>query len=167
MKTIKMIKEKITKSLFILSSIIFSFACEKEKDHAIESLIGNWAITAISTQYGQYNNQGQFEQDSTSITEGQLGTINFKNQDVSYKFSNNNKAYSAIAQWNLTYERVKEGFTGRDQYTLIIKDHFVFDVRFGDQTKNSEKNASKATFQESLKKTVGVDSIMNLTLEKQ
>ncbi len=155
------------KPVIILSFLIFTFACKKEEDRAIESLIGDWKITSITTQYGKYDDLGRFESDSSSTSEGELGTFNFKELDVTYHFNNNAKTYNKTTTWNLNYDRVKEGFTGKDQYTLFIKDQFIFDVRFGDQTTNSEKNATSATFEETLKNTLGPDTLMTLTLEKQ
>ena len=155
------------KSIIFLTIMLCTFSCQKEEDRAIESLIGDWKITTITTQYGEYDDLGRFESDSSSTAIGQLGTFNFMEVDVSYNFSNNDKVFNNISQWNLNYDRVKEGFTGKDQYTLTIKDQFIFDVRFGDQTSDSEKNATSATFEETLKNTVGLDTLMTLTLEKQ
>lgn len=155
---------------FLIITIALLFlACNKDEVQAERSLEGVWDITAIDSEYGEFT-QSQFGSsfDSyDSISEyGLLGTFNFSETTVDYEFIRNDTMYSGNETWNLELEKVNSGFTRVNEFTLNIENQFLFDVSFGDETKNAEKNATSLTFLESPSES-GYAVRLQISLEKR
>ena len=134
--------------LFFAFSFFVISSCEKDEKQAINSLEGEWNVVAINSIYGEFSENG-FSTDETIAEEGQLGTFHFMENTVDYEFERNDTTYSGNKSWNLDVSKVNNGFIKTNQFTLSIDNQFLFDVTFGDATKNSEKNATEATLVQS------------------
>lgn len=136
--------------LVIVIALTF-IACKKDEVKAEESLEGEWKIVSINSEYGTFT-QSQFGSSFDPFDEvsenGDLGFFEFIESTVDFEFTRNDTMYTGNESWNLDLERVNVGFTRVNEYTLTIENQFLFDVAFGDETKNSEKNATSITFLE-------------------
>ena len=148
--------------LFIV--LISGWACNSDDDQAINSIRGTWEVTSITSIYGQFVENG-FNPSETITETGALGFFNFSNDAVAFEFTRNDTLYSGNDIWSITSEKVNAGFTQETKYNLIIENHFLFEVNFGDGTKNSERNAESATFIES--PDIGFGALIELELEKR
>lgn len=140
-------------------------ACKKDdKIQAEDSLEGVWDIVAISSMYGEFFENG-FNPSETVAETAQLGIFHFMEDSVEYSFTRNDTLYTGIGPWDLELEKVQEGFSKSNRFTLTIEDHFLFDVSLGNGTRNAEKNARNATFVESPSSGFGV--LIEISLEKK
>ncbi len=139
----KRLKKNTMRILFLLTGIICCLAatsCQKANIRAGEaSLEGIWRVTEIRSSYGTRVELG------TEITEeftesGTLGTFEFSEEEVSYSYTRLDTLYENTATWQLERERVNEGFTKVEKYTLTL-DNEAFVCEFGDQTQDAERDA--------------------------
>jgi len=154
--------------LIIVIAITF-IACKKDEVKAEESLEGEWDITTITSDYGEVaqNSIGSNTFYPSELVEetGQLGTFSFTENTVDFEFTRNDTLYSGTENWNLELEKVNAGFTRVNEYILSIENQFLFIVAFGNETKNSEKNATSITFLESPSE-IGYGVSIQMELEK-
>lgn len=157
-----MMKRYFFLMVFMASMLV---ACSKNDEiQAADSLEGVWDIVAISSLYGEFFENG-FNPSETVTETTQLGSFHFMEDSVEYAFTRNDTLYTGIGTWELELEKVQEGFSKSNKFTLTIEDHFLFDVSLGDGTRNAEKNASTATFVETPSSGFGV--LIEISLEKQ
>lgn len=161
MKTIT----KTAQLLFLAFSFFTITSCEKDEKQAINSLEGEWDVVSINSIYGEFLENG-FSPDETISEEGQLGTFHFMESTVEYEFERNDTTYSGNSPWSLEVSKVNNGFIKTNQFTLSIENHFLFDVTFGDATKNSEKNANEAKLVQSPTET-GYGVQIEISLKKK
>jgi len=162
MKTSQVIR--IRRYLFIVSTVFLILSCQKDERQATKSLEGNWKVVTVETIYGSQSEFG-FSVDSSFLSTGDLGSFDFSDDHVDYKFIAHNVSFDGNSNWTLEADKVNEGFVRVNQFILTIEDDFVFDVDFGNSTKNSEKNATQAVFNE--KTSSGKDFMLYLELEKE
>ena len=116
-------------SCFILSS------CAKQNlKNAKNSIDGNWNVIKIYSENTPTSNE--------QSEEGDLGTFVFSDNTVDYKFTRLEEEYAGNATWELKREKVNQGFTKVEKYTLTMDD-YTFHCRFGDETSDAEKNATE------------------------
>lgn len=151
---------------FLFASILVLFAaCNKDEIQAEKSIEGNWKVVEITSYYGEFFSNGGFDPSETILDSGDLGSFNFSENFVDYSFTRNDTLFSGNGSWVLELEKVNQGFTKVNKFTLTIEGHFEFDVAFEDQTKNAEKNAKELTFMEYPTSGFGVG--IELKLEKE
>lgn len=150
--------------LFTLTLLTFISSCDKNQVEAEKSLVGNWKVVEIITQYGEYIDNSFVEASSVTDT-GSLGTFDFGKNMLSYDFIADGTQLSKETTWLLDYNKVNSGFVKVPFYTLKIGDEFSFQVQFDDSTINSQKNATTAIFIQIPK--VGDTEVFILTLEKE
>ncbi len=146
----------------IAVSLLLS-ACNRNEIQATDSLEGEWIITAITSYYGDFSNNG-FSPIETVEESGQLGSMSFGEDSVSYEFTRNDTLYVGSSLWMLTEEKVNEGFFRVPKFTLVMGDVFVFEVAFGNQTKNAERNATDITLTRVVEQRNGL--LVEMELEK-
>jgi len=138
-------------------------SCGNTQDDATDSIIGEWTVNEIISQYGTFS-ENEYLNTSSLTEDGDLGTFNFDKDSVRFDYTRNDTLYTGSSSWTLNHERVNSGFVRVDQFRLSIDNYFLFDVRFEDGTSNSEKNAETASFTEVAIDTT--DILITLTLEK-
>lgn len=151
----------------LLCSCLICFAlgsCSRDEVQARQSLEGSWNVVEITSIYGEFSGNG-FNPTQTIRETGALGSFDFSASTVDYSFTRNDTLFSGSAPWTLIYEKVNSGFIRVPQFELEIEGKFLFEVSFGDQTKNAEKNATEATFRETPGSGMGVG--IELRVEKQ
>lgn len=136
-------KKQLTLLFLIFSILIFSH-CQNNLVQAEKSLNGEWNVTSINIQKGLFSNN-TFQETESFNEPGQLGTFNFNEDNVSFKFKLADLSYEDDTSWQLKYEKINSGFVRVPDYKLSLGNGFLFDVSFEDATKNSEKNANKVT----------------------
>ncbi len=155
----------IIKVLLILMLTSSWFACQKNDElQAEDSLMGVWDIVTVSSIYGAFFENG-FDPAETILESAPIGTFHFKTDAVEYNFTRNDTLFTGTASWQLELEKVRSGFFRENKFTLTIEDHFLFDVSFGDSTRNAEKKATIATFLERPSSGFGV--LIEISLEKE
>ena len=153
--------------LLILFTLIFSLlliSCNRDRVQAKKSIEGTWNVVAISSQYGEFVQNG-FIADTTIAESGELGTFDFAKESVAYTFTRNDTSFTGNESWEISAEKVNNGFTRVTEFTLTLGNAIVYDVFFEDGTKNSEKKANTARFTETPTE-VGPGVIIELSLEK-
>ena len=139
----------LKKNLIVLLIAFLLFAsCNRDEVQAKKSLEGEWVVSEIHSSYGEYSVNGFLSSNDVS-EKGELGSFNFLAETVEYSFTRNDTTYAGNEPWNLAFEKVNAGFTRANKFTLTIGAEFIFDVSFEDATKNAEKNATNATFEQS------------------
>ncbi|MBR9920123.1 MAG: hypothetical protein GYB31_04730 [Bacteroidetes bacterium] len=145
--------------------LILLSACNKDELQAEQSLQGEWKVTEITSYYGDFDqnsfNPSQVVNDTTAS-----GYFLFSEEMAEYNFSRNDTVYSGTASWDLALESVNEGFFKVNDFTLSINGYFMFDVTFGDETKNAEKNATRIFLRE-LKEEDSYEFFFDMSLEKK
>ncbi len=126
-------------SLLLVSLMLI--ACVKDEKQASNSIEGLWQVNEMITIYA-YDNGGFLDEDVVE-EQGDLGSFDFGENIVDYEFIRNDTLFSGQENWTLSTERVNEGFIRVTKFTLKVGERFEFDVAFGDQTKNAEKNATE------------------------
>ena len=126
-----------------LAFIVMS--CNNDLMEAEESLEGAWDIIRIESFYGEFS-ETTFNSSEMVVDSGELGSFLFTQNFVEFNFTRNDTLFSGNSQWAINHERIREGFFRTNEFTLTIQDQFVFDVTFGDDTRNAERNASAASF---------------------
>ncbi|MEL7340374.1 MAG: hypothetical protein AAGM67_07815 [Bacteroidota bacterium] len=139
------------------------FSCQREEVQAINSLEGNWNITAITSYYGEFD-ETAFNPTETVEEAGQLGTMQFEAETVRFNFSRNDSLFAGNSDWALEFEKVNEGFFRVPRYTLFIDALGTFEVQFEDDTKNAQRDAQNAIFREVT--DTPQERIVHFTLEK-
>lgn len=128
--------------LYCLLLLLSFSTCQKQNlNRAEKSLEGTWKVTKIYTAYGEKKELGtQTNEEFTE--EGNLGVFTFGETEVDYSYTRLDTLYEGNSKWNLTREKVNAGFTNAEQYTLKF-DNQNYICRFGDETKDAEKNATE------------------------
>ena len=157
----------INNSKLILGTLLIcllGIACNKDQKQAENSIEGEWNVIAINSYYGEFFENGINISEEVMETGG-LGNFNFTSDKVDFEFNRNDTLYTGNGPWNITAERVNAGFTKVTEFTLAMEDHFLFDARFEDETKNAEKNARRVSLIET--PTSGFGVLIELMLEKK
>ena len=115
----------------------FSASCRSSLSHAEKSLQGTWHVKSIFSN--EYDKSGPYK-DGQHKESGDLGTFTFTEKELSYSYTRLGKNYTGTSPWNLSSKKVPQSFTSVVRFTLSLKDQ-AYDVRFGDQTSNAEKDA--------------------------
>ncbi len=149
----------------IILLVILLHSCAKDSEQATNSIEGDWEVTQIISTYGEFAG-GSFSGEETITEDGLLGEFTFGESTVDYQFTRNDTLFSGTAAWNLTSERVNEGFIKVTKFKLEIEDHYLFDCVFGDETKNSEKDATQMTLMQYPEED-GYGVFIQLELEKK
>ena len=156
--------------LLIVLSVSLLVACDKDQVQGEASLKGSWVVNEIESIYADFDIEegvvrgiGDSEKETES---GNLGFFNFSDSQVTYEFTRNDTLVSGEGAWELKLAEVNQGFFKVNEWTLIIGEDFVFDVRFEDETKNAEKNANSVEF-DNWPKSSGNGVAFFLKLEKQ
>jgi len=121
-------------------------SCFLSKNPELKSLTGEWNVVEITSDYKTFANEGGANVTSSIVNKGSLGSFNFTKDRVNYEFTRNDTLYTGNESWRLVTKMVNAGFIKVPEYTLYIDNKFHFNVRFGNSTKNSERNATRATF---------------------
>ncbi len=150
-------------STYLLSLFLCLVSCGNTEDDAADSIIGEWTVTEIISQYGSFS-ENAYNNESSITEDGDLGTFHFDKDSVRFDYTRNDTLYTGSSSWSLNHERVNSGFVRVDQFRLSIDDYFLFDVRFEDGTSNSEKNAEYLSLSELAQDTTHL--LINLSLEK-
>ncbi len=153
---------------FAFLTLILSLAltsCQKPVVKAQKSLEGEWDVVGIISTYGEVVTNGFISSYDVQET-GALGEFNFQENTVTYSFTRNDTLYSGTTPWNVDHDKVNSGFVRVDQFTLTLDNEYVFDVAFGDQTNNAEKNATEVAFSED-PTALGWNVRIDLSLEKR
>jgi len=156
---------KLSRYFILLFGIVMIFACAKQNlRNAEKSLTGNWVVTEIYSAEGE-RLAGGISIDNEETETGELGEFIFSEDDVTYNFTRLDSLYEDQSGWTLQRERVNQGFTKVEVYTLNI-DQYDFVCEFGDSTSDAEKNASEVRL---IFETQGVGaySTFHLTLDKE
>lgn len=144
--------------LLLLFIATFFFSCQKDEKQAINSLEGDWQVTAIKSFYSN----GEETVEET----GALGTFSFDGDMVEYSFTRNDTLFENLRPWMLSAEKVREGFFRDNKFQLEIEGDFLFDVQFEDGTNNAEKNARNMSWNNhETSMSMGVNIEMELTKE--
>lgn len=130
------------KTYILILLVLISFSCRKDKGQAKRSLRGEWAVTQAYSAYGEYTSAG-FLGRSQILDNGDIGTFVFDKKSVSYSFMRNDSIFEGESEWKLKTDRIWEGARRVTQFTLELEDEFVFDVGFGNESKNAENKATK------------------------
>ena len=133
------------KKLTLLLIVVSFFACEKDKNQAIDSLEGDWRVLTINSYYGTFTPTGGISNLTTVEETGDLGTFSFGEERVNYSFTRNDTLYQGSTTWSLSTDEVREGFFTSTRFSLDIEGDFLFNVVFEDDTSNSEKDARDMT----------------------
>ena len=150
-----------TLSLMIIPLVFMS--CRKDDEQAEKSIVGIWDVVQIKSIYGTFTGTG-FSPTETVEEEGDFGVFSFGVDSVDYSFTRNDTLFSASSTWELTSERVNEGFNKVTIYEVTIDNQFIFEVEFEDGTNNSEENAEEVTFISTPNEGIGV--LIEMRLEK-
>lgn len=145
------IKYGIIGCLFLaVLSISLLTGCNKDQKQGETSLKGSWVVNEIESLYADFDvEEGVVSGigESEKVTEsGNLGFFNFSDSQVVYEFTRNDTLVSGEGAWELRLTRVNQGFIKANRWKLVIGNDFAFDVRFEDDTKNAEKKANSAEF---------------------
>ncbi len=123
----------------ILLVLIMASACkEDDTSQGVNSLQGVWQVNEVISIY---NNSGNDRVDET----GNLGEFIFDGDTLRFEYTRNDTLYQGVERWQLQNTQENQGFTRVDVFTLTIENHETFVCEFGDQTRNSEKNATNIT----------------------
>lgn len=165
---IKSITSKLSPLLVLV--ILLLTGCDKDQMQGQASLEGRWTVNEIESLYAEFdvdNGSVRGIGESEKILEsGDLGFLNFNEGQVIYEFTRNDTLISGSGSWELKVAEVQQVFFKVNQWTLIVANDLVFDVRFEDGTKNSEKKANSVEF-DNWPKSSGYGVAFFLKLEKQ
>ena len=125
-------------SFFTLGLIFISASCKSRLSHAEESLQGTWHVKSIFSNEQDKSGPGKDGQHKES---GDLGTFTFSEKEVSYSYTRLGENYSGNSTWKLSSKKVPQSFVSVVRFTLSMNDKEAYEVRFGDQTSDAEKNA--------------------------
>lgn len=132
-------------------------ACKEDVVQGRTSIVGNWQLTEASTYFPNTGIPKVEEQ-------GNLGQFVFDEDSVIFSFTRNDTLYQGSDRWYLLGEKVNDGFFKVNEFTLAIENHFTFRCRFGDETRNAEKDATQMTLSTDLEPNP--DFFYILSLEK-
>lgn len=161
------------RTLFFLSIIGFVtlLACERESNNspmlkeAIESLQGEWVIVD-GRYYYNFGSENGISVDSTIEVTSELGSFIFRAETVDYDINFPHVSFSqSNADWTLEKKKVNMGFVRVDRYFLIIEDR-LYSCHFGDETTNSERNATAIRLNLIVEDRTGEYEDYELELEK-
>ncbi len=154
--------KRMSNTLFriILSVFLIVSACkEDDTSQGVNSLQGVWQVNeAISI----YDNSGNDRVDEA----GNLGQFIFDGDTLQFEYTRNDTLYQGVERWQLQRSRENQGFTRVNVFTLIIENYETFICEFGDQTRNSEKNATNITLRREPEEN-SQDAWIELSLSKQ
>lgn len=131
--------------LLILLSLTTLDSCIEEELEARESINGLWRVTTIESYYGEFTTHGHNGLDIVT-NEGSLGSFEFEeDRQVKYKFLRNDTTYQDTASWVFTSTSERQVGFEVTKYGLDISSDYSFGVTFGDNTRNSAKDARQMT----------------------
>jgi len=119
--------------VFILAS------CGSSLSHAEKSLQGTWHVKSIFSN--EQDRSGPYR-DGQHKESGDLGTFTFSEKELSFNYTRLGVKYKGTSAWTLSSKRVPQSFLSVIRFTLSL-DNQSYQVRFGNQTSNSEKNARR------------------------
>lgn len=132
-------KQQLSIVIFIVGMFccVLLVGCGPTKPLTAEnSLKGKWLVTEVISN----------EVDGNSTREpGGSGIFNFGEAVVDYSFSRKGQTYQGKENWRLEATKENAGFVKVDRFYLYTK-HQDYQIEFGDQTQNSEKNATRMAF---------------------
>ena len=133
--------------IIIIIGFLTIFSCVEDQVQAEESLEGNWEVIEIISSYGKFYEFGHDSISTVRETE-KLGSFIFKSNvngvnNVDYNFKRNDTLFSASKSYNLDLIKIQSGFFKEKKFTLMIEDLYIYDVQFGNYTRNSEKKAKE------------------------
>lgn len=136
--------------LIVLSTIvILCLACGDDEGEAQESIMGDWRITNILSEYGNFSQMelgSSFDVEQTVTDGSDAGSFRFTESSVSYSFTRNDSLFTGTENWSLELLKENQGFVRVNKYSLTISDEFLFDVSFEDSTQNAQKDAKNMTW---------------------
>ncbi|MEM6844466.1 MAG: hypothetical protein AAF632_19760 [Bacteroidota bacterium] len=145
--------------VILLLFLIVSACKEDDTSQGVDSLQGVWQVNeAISI----YDNSGNNRVDEA----GNLGQFIFGSDTLRFEYTRNDTLYQGVERWQLQRSRENQGFSRVNVFTLIIENHDTFICEFGDQTRNSEKNATNITLRREPEEN-SQDTWIELSLSKQ
>lgn len=128
----------LQKSLWLLLPF-FLIQCKSDLRQAEDSLSGTWTVIKIISSYGTRTANGTSYKDQIT-EEGDLGLFVFTEEQVDYRFTRRDTLTAEVSSWALNREKVQEGFTQVERYTLEL-DKASYRCDFGDGTSDAEKDA--------------------------
>lgn len=121
---------------------LLTSSCQKQNlKNANNSLEGTWEVAEV---FSDQKDGSGIHGDGRHWENGELGIFTFTENNVTYSFTRLDSTYAETTDWNLTREKVKEGFHKVENYTLRIGNR-NYDCEFGNGTSDAEKNATNAT----------------------
>ena len=139
-------KLSLTKTTFFILAIFSLSSCTGDLKQAEKSLVGNWEVYEIQSQYGDFVIQNGVV---TSVVEtenktdkGNLGTFVFNENRLKFDFKRDESRSRGEAPWNLNLSLANSGFFKVNKWTLSLGEKYSFITQFGNSTKNAEKNAT-------------------------
>lgn len=160
----------MTNTLYtVILLALLTLGCNRDQIQANKSLKGEWNVVAVESIYGNFtvseNGVQSTVESERKIATGDLGTFTFTDNETSYTFASSDSTYSGSNSWTLSVDRVNEGFTKTNKWTLNIGED-AYDVQFEDQTKNAEKKAENIQLTQ-WPKTSGLGVGLVLKLKKK
>ena len=142
------------------AAILVSSCNKRNLNLAQESLVGSWNVVEI---FSDEKDTTGIHNDGRHWENGNLGVFTFSDNNVTYVYTRLDSTYMETTNWDLTREKVKQGFHKVEKYTLRIGNR-NYNFLFGDGTSDAEKNATEMvlTFE-----TATPSSDYVLTLVKQ
>ncbi|WKN45493.1 hypothetical protein [Tunicatimonas pelagia] len=145
--------------IILLVFLIVSACKDDDTSQGVDSLQGVWQVNeAISI----YDNSGDNRVDEA----GNLGQFIFDNDTLRFEYTRNDTLYQGIERWQLQRTRENQGFSKVNVFTLMIENHDTFICEFGDQTRNSQMNATNITLRREQEEN-SQDARVELLLSKQ
>ncbi len=132
------------KNIFIIAIgaiLLSSCGASRNLNNAKDSLKGEWEVVKIYSAYGQRMQNGTSVSEEFNET-GELGTFTFRETNGDYTFIRRDTTYTGSGSWALTREKVNQGFTQVEVYTLDFGD-YTYVCEFGDQTSDAEQDATE------------------------
>jgi len=118
--------------------LLYCVSCTMyDRKQAERSLQGTWTVNFI---FSNEKDRSGPNRDGFHKESGELGTFTFSDNQVTYSYTRLGTAYADTSPWTLTLEMVRDSFFRAPRYTLTLKD-LAYDVKFGDQTTDAEKDA--------------------------
>ncbi len=149
---------KIT--LFQITLLVFLIvsACkEDDTSQGVDSLQGVWQVSEAISIYD--NSEDRVDE------AGNLGQFIFDGDTLRFEYIRNDTLYQGIERWRLQRSRENQGFFRVNVFTLIIENYKTFICEFGNQTRNSEEDATDITLRHEPKEDSS-DARVVLSLEK-
>ncbi|GAB4234504.1 MAG: hypothetical protein Tsb0034_08170 [Ekhidna sp.] len=133
--------------IILFSILSVSLAACSDEEQGRESILGYWEIEEIISLYGHFSQGGQGNNCLEEFTDvDNPGYFEFKNDMVVYEFIRNDTLYQDKAYWYLELKKERNGFFRENVFGLEVENLHQFSVEFGNNTRNSEKDANKMSW---------------------